>query len=33
MTERIRSGIEVAEMTFIRRVAGCSLTGRVRSLK
>ncbi|KAK3523485.1 hypothetical protein QTP86_033979, partial [Hemibagrus guttatus] len=31
MTERVRSRIQVAEMSFLRRVAGCSLRDRVRS--
>ena len=31
MTERIRSRIQAAEMSFLRRVAGCSLRDRVRS--
>ncbi|KAK3544200.1 hypothetical protein QTP86_008347 [Hemibagrus guttatus] len=31
MTERVRSRIQAAEMSFLRRVAGCSLRDRVRS--
>ncbi|KAK3563836.1 hypothetical protein QTP86_002735 [Hemibagrus guttatus] len=31
MTERIRSRIQAAEMSFLRRVAGCSLRDRVKS--
>ncbi|KAK3524866.1 hypothetical protein QTP86_010089 [Hemibagrus guttatus] len=31
MTERIRSRIQAAKMSFLRRVAGCSLRDRVRS--
>ncbi|KAK3558298.1 hypothetical protein QTP86_014684 [Hemibagrus guttatus] len=31
MTERIRSWIQVAEMSFLRRMAGCSLRDRLRS--
>ncbi|KAK3549306.1 hypothetical protein QTP70_034533, partial [Hemibagrus guttatus] len=31
MTERVRSRIQVAEMSFLRRVVGCSLRDRVRS--
>merc|ERR1712208_854 len=31
MTERIRSRIQAAEMSFLRRVAGVSLRDRVRS--
>ncbi|KAI3366038.1 hypothetical protein L3Q82_009865 [Scortum barcoo] len=31
MTERTRSRIQAAEMSFLRRVAGCSLRDRVRS--
>ncbi|KAK3513103.1 hypothetical protein QTP70_001397 [Hemibagrus guttatus] len=31
MTERVRSQIQVAKMSFLRRVAGCSLRDRVRS--
>ncbi|KAK3512930.1 hypothetical protein QTP70_029086, partial [Hemibagrus guttatus] len=31
MTERVRSRIPAAEMSFLRRVAGCSLRDRVRS--
>ncbi|XP_058616632.1 uncharacterized protein LOC131530397 [Onychostoma macrolepis] len=31
MTERTRSRIQVAEISFLRRVAGCSLRDRVRS--
>ena len=31
MTERTRSRVQVAEMSFLRRVAGISLTDRVRS--
>ncbi|KAK3521248.1 hypothetical protein QTP70_001543 [Hemibagrus guttatus] len=31
MTERVRSWIQAAELSFLRRVAGCSLRDRVRS--
>ena len=31
MTERIRSRIQASEMSFLRRVAGCSLRDRVKS--
>ncbi|KAK3557745.1 hypothetical protein QTP86_000302 [Hemibagrus guttatus] len=31
MTKRVRSRIQAAEMSFLRRVAGCSLRDRVRS--
>ncbi|KAK3510172.1 hypothetical protein QTP70_026760 [Hemibagrus guttatus] len=31
MTERVRSRIQAAKMSFLRRVAGCSLRDRVRS--
>ncbi|KAK3573041.1 hypothetical protein QTP86_012223 [Hemibagrus guttatus] len=31
MTERVRSRIQAAEMSFLRKVAGCSLRDRVRS--
>ncbi|KAK3518725.1 hypothetical protein QTP70_008916 [Hemibagrus guttatus] len=31
MTERVRSRIQAAEISFLRRVAGCSLRDRVRS--
>ncbi len=31
MTERTRSRIQAAEMSFLHRVAGCSLRDRVRS--
>ncbi|KAK3535605.1 hypothetical protein QTP70_017246, partial [Hemibagrus guttatus] len=31
MTERVRSQIQAAKMSFLRRVAGCSLRDRVRS--
>ena len=31
MTERTRSRVQAAEMSFLRRVAGVSLTDRVRS--
>ncbi|KAK3575585.1 hypothetical protein QTP86_030518 [Hemibagrus guttatus] len=31
MTERVRSRIQVAEMSFLRRVAGCSVRDKVRS--
>ncbi|KAK3514795.1 hypothetical protein QTP70_032195, partial [Hemibagrus guttatus] len=31
MTERIRSRIQAAEMSFLRRMAGCSLRDRLRS--
>ncbi|KAK3565485.1 hypothetical protein QTP86_010744 [Hemibagrus guttatus] len=31
MTESVRSRIQAAEMSFLRRVAGCSLRDRVRS--
>ncbi|KAK3509001.1 hypothetical protein QTP70_015948 [Hemibagrus guttatus] len=31
MTERVRSRIQAAEMSFLRRVVGCSLRDRVRS--
>ena len=31
LTKRIRSQIQAAEMSFLCRVAGCSLRDRVRS--